>query len=83
MVTKQVRAWLKLRRADDDWVPAFEPLAALAESLAAMIDTGDFAAPVARELRATLNDLRKVDGDGDAFDRLAAQLSTAMGDGTN
>lgn len=83
MVVKQVRAWLKARRADDDWSPALEPLAALAEQLALVVDAGDFPAPIARELRATLADLRRVDGDGDVFDRFAAELSTALGDGAN
>lgn len=83
MVTKQLQVWLEMRRADPDWSPALEPLAALAGQLAAQVDAGDFPAPIARELRATLSELRRVEQDGDAFDRLAAELSTAVGDGAN
>lgn len=80
MLAKAVRAYLKARRAADDWTDELEPIAALAVTLATAIDSGNVTGPMARELRATLADLEPVEVHADAFDLLAAELSAAMGD---
>jgi hypothetical protein len=80
VIAPSVTAWIAARRNDDDWAGDFEPLAALAVTLAGSIDDGNVTGPMAKELRATLAALAPVEVHADAFDLLAAELSAAMGD---
>lgn len=80
MLAKAVRKFLADRRQADDWTDELEPLAELAVTLAKSIDDGNVSGPMAKELRATLALLVRVEVHADAFDLLAAELSAAMGD---
>lgn len=79
MVRKSLNKFLAARRKEHDWTPAHETLAAVAVTLADTLDAGAgvSVAAVARELRATIDQLRATEGT-DAFDRLAAELSAAV-----
>ena len=81
-VERATRKTLKSLRDDGRVTDESEALASLAIVLAREIDTNGGDASVARELRLTLDQLRKGQkrNDGDAFDAWAGELSTAVGD---
>jgi hypothetical protein len=80
VIAKAVSKWITTRRGDDDWSADMEPLAALATTVAKALDAGDVSGPLVRELRMTLARLEPLEGAGDAFDLLAAELSAAVRD---
>ena len=79
MNRKALDKFLAQRRKDADWTTVHDALAAVARTLADTLDAGAgvSVAPVARELRTTIDQLRATEGT-DAFDRLAAELSAAV-----
>lgn len=81
MNTRNLEALLSARRKDADWNAELETLASLALTLAATLDAdaGSGLAAVAREYRATVALLStKETGVHDAFDQLAARLSSQV-----
>lgn len=81
MNTRKLEALLAQRRKDADWNAELETLASLALTLAATLDAdaGSGLAAVAREYRATVALLStKETGVNDAFDQLAARLSSQV-----
>lgn len=81
MNTRNLEALLAQRRNDADWTAELETLASLALTLAATLDAdaGSGLAAVAREYRATVALLStKETGVNDAFDQLAARLSSQV-----
>lgn len=83
MVTESVVSFLESRQGDGDWSEVKQALAALSLTVAQRIDGGDVNPQLVRELRATLLELAPPEVNADAFDRIAAELSAAMGDSSD
>lgn len=81
MNVRKLKALLAQRRKADDWTAELEALSSLAMTLATTLDSdaGPSLAAVAREYRATIALLStKENGVNDAFDQLAARLSSQV-----
>jgi hypothetical protein len=80
MITKALAKWLTERRKASDWNIGLETYAALALVIAGRLDDGDVTGQLAKELRATLAELQSGKDGSDAFELLAAELSSTVRD---